>query len=192
MQLITVSRGETQLTTPDAALALQVLAGLSASSTPISPSSVPAVGAPWPGEGGINGGLFPGNGKPYYLIVPIGTDAEKPLEWGGYGDELEGADSAWDGQSNTAALVADDSDHPAAQFCHAFERDGHADFYLMSRREAAFLEITLADVFSKAWHWTSTQRSANNAFSLLFDGGIQYSFVKNHELRVRPVRRRFI
>lgn len=80
MQMITVSHGETMLTTPDAALALQVLAGLSASEKPAAaPSGIPAIGEYWPGEGGVNGGLFPGGDKPYYLIVPIGADAEKEL-----------------------------------------------------------------------------------------------------------------
>lgn len=195
MQLITVSDGTTTLSTPNQELALQVLAGLGASTKPaISPDGVPAIGEIWPGEGGVNGGLFQGGDRPYYLIVPTGADAQAELEWGGRGNELNGASSAWDGRSNTADLVGSDDTHPAAQFCSSFERDGHNDFYLMSRRESSFLEITLGDkeVFSKAWHWTSTQYSAYFAFTMGFADGWVFNHGKYDERLVRPVRRRFI
>ena len=195
MQLITVSDGTTTLSTPNPELALQVLAGLGASAKQASSTTaVPAIGEVWPGEGGVNGGLFPGDGKPYYLIVPTGADAERELEWGGRGNELNGASSAWDGHSNTADLAGSDETHPAAQFCSSFERDGHNDFHLMSRREASFLEITLGDkdVFSKSWHWTSTQFSADNAFLMAFEAGWIIINAKANERLVRPVRRRFI
>lgn len=195
MQVITVSNGETTLTTPDPALALQVLAGMNAAvkGAPTFPD-VPVVGQIWPGEGGVNGGLFPGGGTPYYLIVPTGEDAEADLEWGGYGQDLDGAKSPWDGQANTAYLVSSnrEHDHPAAQFCASFERDGHKDFYLMSRREATFIETTLAGVFSNPWHWTSSQFSAYYAYSMDFGDGWLNIFCKYGERLVRPVRRKFL
>ncbi|AZC30082.1 hypothetical protein C4K38_2122 [Pseudomonas chlororaphis subsp. piscium] len=192
MQMITVSHGETMLTTPDAALALQVLTGLSASVKPAAaPSGIPEIGEYWPGEGGVNGGLFPGGDKPYYLIVPIGADAERELQWGGYGDELDGANSPHDGLSNTADLAGADDEYPAAQFCAAFERDGKKDFYLMARREAQFLEITVPDVFSKRYHWTSSQASANSAYLMDFEDGWLDGIAKHLERVVRPVRRKY-
>lgn len=193
MQLITVSDGTTTISTPNQELALQVLVGLNAAAKPVSSLvGVPAIGEIWPGEGGVNGGLFPGDGKPYYLIVPTGSDAEAKHEWGGYGDELSGANSPWDGQANTADLVGADNSHPAAQFCAAFERDGHKDFYLMARREASFLEITVPDLFTKSWHWTSTQCSAHNAYYVGFEVGWLLNNDKGDERLVRPVRRKFI
>jgi len=186
--------GESTISSPDKALVLQfanLMLGADQVKAPAANTSVPAIGTYWEGQGGVNGGLFPGGDKPYYLIVPTGDDAESTLEWGGYGDELNGANSPWDGKANTADMFGADKPHHAAQFCSVFERDGHSDFYLMARREAAFLEITLGDkdVFSKNWHWSSTQRSAHYAFFMHFDDGNQFSYGKYGELRVRPVRR---
>ncbi|MGF6669159.1 DUF1566 domain-containing protein [Pseudomonas monsensis] len=193
-QLTTYTRGDLMISSPDESVVLK-LASLAISAAPkVSESAIPAIGEVWPGEGGVNGGLFQGNGKPYYLIVPTGADAQAEVEWGGYREELDGAESAHDGLSNTADLVETDTAYPAAQFCSSFERDGHNDFYLMSRREASFLEITLGDkdVFSKDWHWTSTQYSAYNAFNVAFGDGWLYGSGKSSERLVRPVRRRFI
>lgn len=193
MQLITVSNGDTQLSTPDAALALQVLTEL-AGTTQIktgSSTTIPAIGEYWPGEGGMNGGLFPGGDKPYYLIIPTGIDAEKELQWGGYGDELDGAGSPHDGLANTAAMVGADDEYPAAQFCAAFEREGKNDFYLMARREAQFLEITVPVLFSKRRYWTSTQYSAYLAYLVDFENGWLGYDGKHGERVVRPVRRKY-
>lgn len=195
MQLITVSDGITTLSTPNQELALQLLASMGSAAKPVSSSTaVPAIGEYWPGEGGVNGGLFPGGDKPYYLIVPTGSDAEAEHEWGSYGHELDGAKSPWDGQANTAYLTSSnrEHDHPAAQFCAAFERDGHKDFYLMARREASFLEITVPQVFTQAYHWTSSQRSANLAYSMDFEVGWLTLTGKLLERLARPVRRKFI
>lgn len=193
-QLTTYTRGDLMISSPDESVVLK-LASLAIAAAPVaSASGIPAVGEIWPGEGGVNGGLFPGDGKPYYLIVPTGADAEGEFEWGGYGNELNGAKSAWDGRANTDDLIGADDSHPAARFCAAFEREGNKDFHLMSRREASFLEITLGDkdVFSKRYHWTSSQFSADYAFNVDFgDGWLDY-YVKFHERVARPVRRRFI
>ena len=193
-QLTTYTRGDLMISSPDEAVVLK-LATLAITAAPaIAASGIPAIGEYWPGEGGVNGGLFPGGDRPYYLIVPTGSDAEATHEWGGYGDELDGAKSPWDGQANTAYLANSnrEHDHPAAQFCAAFERDGHKDFYLMARREASFLEITVPDVFAQAYHWTSTQRSAYGAYTMFFVGGWLDYYVKHYERLARPVRRKFI
>lgn len=193
-QLTTYTRGDLMISSPDESVVLK-LASLAISVTPASAASdIPAIGEIWPGEGGVNGGLFPGDGKPYYLIVPTGADAEGEFEWGGYGNELNGAKSAWDGRANTDDLIAADESYPAAQFCAAFEREGHKDFHLMSRREASFLEITLGDkdVFSKRYHWTSSQFSAYDAYTMDFVDGWLYGYGNYDERVARPVRRRFI
>ncbi|KAB0489730.1 DUF1566 domain-containing protein [Pseudomonas vancouverensis] len=49
-----------------------------------------------------------------------------------------------------------------------------------------------AEAFKPTWYWSSSQRSANDAFVMHFDGGGQYSFGKVIELRVRPVRSQLI
>ncbi len=190
--LTTYTRGDLMISGPDEAVVLKLATMSIAAAPAIAVSGIPAIGEYWPGEGGVNGGLFPGGDKPYYLIVPTGSDSEARHEWGGYGDELNGANSPWDGQANTADLVGSDASHPAAQFCAAFERDGHKDFYLMARREASFLEITVPQVFTQAYHWTSTQRSAYYAYSLDFGDGWLYNVGKYVARLARPVRRKFI
>ena len=193
-ELTTYTRGDLTISSPDEGVVLK-LATLAITAAPaIAASGIPAIGEYWPGEGGVNGGLFPGGEKPYYLIVPTGADAEPTLEWGGYGRELDGAKSPWDGQANTGHLVSSnrEHDHPAAQFCANFERDGHKDFYLMARREASFLEITVLDAFTQAYHWTSSQRSAYTAYGMAFGDGWLSLLVKGSERLARPVRRKFI
>ncbi|MGE1156568.1 DUF1566 domain-containing protein [Pseudomonas kitaguniensis] len=191
-QLTTYTRGDLVISSPDQSVVLK-LATLAIAAEPANvANAIPAIGEYWPGEGGVNGGLFPGGDRPYYLIVPTGSDAEATHEWGGYGDELNGANSPWDGKANTADLVNVDTSHPAAQFCAAFERDGHSDFYLMSRREASFLEITVPKVFSPAYHWTSSQRSAYVAYIMDFVDGWLFCDGKGYERLARPVRRKFI
>ncbi|MDU9391888.1 DUF1566 domain-containing protein [Pseudomonas sp. zfem002] len=191
MQLITVSKGDTHLSTPDPALALQVLTGLSAQPVSVGLSSAPPLGEPWPGEGGVNGGLFQGGPRPYYLIIATGADAEARLEFGSYGEEFDGAMSPHDGMTNTADLVETDSTYPAAQFCAKFERDGHKDYYLIARREASFLEGTVPQTFSKGAHWTSSQYSAYGAYYMAFEDGWLSLNVKSLERLVRPVRRKY-
>lgn len=45
------------------------------------------------------------------------------------------------------------------------------------------------EAFSEGWYLSSTQRSAITAYNMNFDGGGQYCDYKDHERRVRPVRR---
>ena len=49
-----------------------------------------------------------------------------------------------------------------------------------------------AEAFRDTWYWSSSQRSANYAFHLFFDDGLQGISGKYYVLRVRPVRRFFI
>lgn len=62
----------------------------------------------------------------------------------------------------------------------------------MARREASFLEITVPEVFTQSYHWTSTQRSADFAYTMDFEGGWLGNSVKSYERLARPVRRKFI
>ena len=193
-QLTTYTQGDLVISSPDQSMVLKLATLALAAEPEVTESHIPAIGEYWPGEGGVNGGLFHGGDKPYYLIVPTGSDAEATHEWGGYGQELDGAKSPWDGQANTAYLVSSnrEHDHPAAQYCAAFERDGHKDFYLMARREASFLEITVPEVFTQAYHWTSSQRSASSAYVMDFEDGWLSGYGKGLERLARPVRRKFI
>ncbi|WP_265532546.1 DUF1566 domain-containing protein [Pseudomonas saponiphila] len=49
-----------------------------------------------------------------------------------------------------------------------------------------------AEAFRDTWYWSSSQRSADTAFGMPFDVGLQYYHAKDLELRVRPVRSEFL
>jgi hypothetical protein len=49
-----------------------------------------------------------------------------------------------------------------------------------------------AEAFKDTWYWSSSQRSANYAFTMHFDDGHQLNDGKTSELRVRPVRSQLI
>jgi hypothetical protein len=49
-----------------------------------------------------------------------------------------------------------------------------------------------AEAFRDTWYWSSSQRSAYDAFSMGFDDGGQGDNDKDNELRVRPVRSEII
>lgn len=201
-EMITLKVGDATIKLPVSTVAQLALASvisqvvppnIQAANAPIT--GVPPLGANWPGQGGVNGGLMRGldGGRDYYLIVPTGADAEfEELKYGPRDLEVKGADSAWDGLANTKALLTSGKSHPAAEACVGFTRDGHSDFYLPARRELQTAEAVCPEVFSKVWHWSSTQRSANDAFIMYFGGGYQDSLDEDDELRVRPVRRLFI
>ncbi|WP_110993105.1 DUF1566 domain-containing protein [Pseudomonas sichuanensis] len=145
----------------------------------------PAIGQVWPGQGGIYAGIVPArNGQEAYHLV-IGAELGR-FEWGPYEVDAP-AKSLIDGLSNTKALV-EAGEYPAANAAAAHQADGHTDFYLPAAAELyeAWLNLGSNDF---GWCWSSSQRSADYAFSLSFADGTQYGLVKLNELRVRPVRR---
>ncbi|EXF95767.1 hypothetical protein HK44_020420 [Pseudomonas fluorescens HK44] len=191
MQLITVNHGATTLTTPCAALALQVLTGLvgAAPANTQATDFIPALGDYWPGQGGVNGGPVPAReGAPFHYLI-LATEDVGEHAWGGRGIE-SGATSKWDGMRNTEQLVSE-GDRPAANAAAKYTADGHHDFFLGS--PADMHQVWVNGLITKGAYWTSTQRSADFAFTMVFGGGYSYyGGVKVNELRVRPVRRLFI
>nr|WP_241509579.1 DUF1566 domain-containing protein [Pseudomonas ovata] len=201
--MITLKAGDATIKLPAATLAQFALAAVVQQIVPPQPAqalavasfapAVPAIGEYWPGQGGVNAGLMRGleGGRDYYLIVPTGDDLGE-LKFGGSGNEIPDASNPSDGLLNTQALVNSEHMHPAALACVKFSRDGHNDFYLPARRELQVAEANVPEVFAKGWHWSSSQRSANDAFFQYFGDGIQTNDGKVNALRVRPVRRLFI
>ncbi|WP_262375117.1 DUF1566 domain-containing protein [Pseudomonas lundensis] len=152
--------------------------------------SIPELGAVWPGQGGLNGGLVAARGEvPAHYLIIAAQDAGSH-EWGGRGRESQAA-SKWDGLANTVTLM--EGDHPAAKAATAYSADGHDNFYLPAAAELYHCWLNVPDLFAKdTWYWSSTQRSAYDAFYMYFGDGSQYNLDKLNELRVRPVRRLFI
>lgn len=197
-EMITLKHGDTTIKMPASSLAKLAVASVfaqvlppAANVQPITPTDIPAVGQPWAGQGGINGGLIPARGDvpEHYLIIAakdIGDHA-----WGGYREESK-ATSKTDGMANSAVLLEEGS-HPAASAASKHAADNHNDFYLPAAAELYHCWVNCPEVFAQdCYYWSSSQRSAGIAFSMGFVGGSQISYVKTSELRVRPVRRLFI
>jgi hypothetical protein len=143
-------------------------------------------------HGGIYGGWFPGeNGAPgYHLIWPTHADASiDGITFGGYGEDITGATSKYDGLANTRALVDSEHDHPAAQWAASQIIDGYKDFYLPAQLEYAHGRIYVPQIFDSGWHISSTQSSPLSAYGQNFDGGFTYDFDEHYECRARLVRR---
>lgn len=194
MQLLTVSYGDTTLSTPDPELAMQVLAKLTPSHA-IAPTSpilgVPAHGEYWPGEGGINGGYVAAHGAvPEHYLIFAASDAGRHA-WGGHGKTSKATDKR-DGLANTKILL-EEGDHPAAVAASEYTADGHTDFYLGAPAEMYQGWLNCPDKFTQdVYYYTSAQFSAHYAYFMDFSGGGQGYDYKGLERSVRPVRRRFI
>jgi hypothetical protein len=160
--------------------------------------ATPRIGAPWPGQGGINAGLIRGEpGRPdYFLILPLDPVAAiKAIAFGGRGKHVDGADSELDGLANTQALAASDIDHPLAKWAAGLTIEGHGDLYIPARKELRLLHVNLAEHFeTDEWYWSSSQCAgyADYAWAQIFNYGIQINLHKNNELRARAVRRLII
>ncbi|WP_421885207.1 DUF1566 domain-containing protein [Methylibium sp.] len=160
-----------------------------APSTPVA--WLPRIGQLWPGQG-IYAGIVRGEiGKPDHHLFLSEDDATSHagVAWGGAGQDEPGAKSSLDGLANTRALVNSSHDHPAAEWAHSLNADGHRDWYLPSRRELRLCWVNAPQFFVSGWYWTSTQYSPLNAWIQNFGGGSQYLYVKAYEARARAVRR---
>ncbi|MGH8381779.1 DUF1566 domain-containing protein [Pseudomonas sp.] len=197
-EMITLKHGDTTIKMPASSLAKLAVASVfaqvlppAANVQPITQNDIPAVGQPWPGQGGINGGLVAARGDvPEHYLIITAEDAGSH-EWGRRG-ETSGATSKTDGLANSAILLEEGS-HPAARAASKYTADNHNDFYLPATAELYQGWVNCPEVFVQdCYYWSSSQRSAFTAFGLHFAVGNQLSLVEDDELRVRPVRRLFI
>ena len=200
-EMITLKHGDATIKMPASSLAKLALASTfavvfpqAATVEPVAPSTVPALGEYWPGQGGINGGLVVARGDvPAHYLIFSAKDAGS-FEWGGRGIEVKGL-SKTDGYTNTQVLIGNDDEkaYPAADACAEYQADGHHDFYLPAAAELYQGWLNCPEAFAQdCYYWSSSQRSANTAFTMYFGDGYQYYDAKVFELRVRPVRRFFI
>ncbi|CAI3798526.1 hypothetical protein GLGCALEP_02106 [Pseudomonas sp. MM221] len=191
---VTLTIGEATIKIPAATVAQLALASVISQiappqlPVPTAPAGVPEIGQPWPGQGGINGGFVPaiGDVPAHYLIFAHQDVGEH--EWGGRNKDSK-ATSRHDGKANTDALIAEGG-HPAAEAARAYQADGHSDFDLPAASQ--LYQAWVHGLITEGAYWSSSQRSAYYAFTMNFDDGYQYSYVKYDEFRVRPVRRYFI
>lgn len=200
-EMITLKIGDASIKLPAATVAQVALATIIGQIAPTAPipaakqvaqSEAPAIGQPWPGQGGINGGLVAARGDvpEHYLIIASKDIGDRA--WGGYREESK-ATSKTDGKANTEWLCNEETEHPAANACAEYQADDHHDFYLPAAAELYQGWVNCPEVFAQdCYYWSSSQRSADYAFLMYFDDGNQGSLDETIELRVRPVRRLFI
>jgi len=146
----------------------------------------PAIGSYWAGQGGIYGGRREYPEGLCYVIFAV-TDVGRH-SYGEHGTHVE-ATSGIDGRENTAVLVNREGSHPAADAASAYTCDGHNDFYLPSSGELHHGYLYLPESFEKDWYISSTQRSANSAYTMDFEDGWLLSYDEHNVRLARPVRR---
>lgn len=158
-----------------------------ASAAPAATATTPpAAGKYWPAQKAWYAGIIcQPDGTAWHLLLPKGVKFKaKSLAWGTTDKAIKDADSLYDGQANTAAMLAAGS--PAAAHITTLI-DGA---YLPSRAEAMLLFATLKDKFETgAWYWTSTQQSASYAWYCYFGHGTQFTLHKSFEGSAVCVRR---
>lgn len=193
---VTVRVGRAEISVPAEDVAQHIIASLTGQQAALATAMPPKIGEPWPGQGGIYAGLMRNpEGRDYHLVYPtaeMGGENES-VRWSQDSDaDIDGADSEWDGLKNTRALVESDYGCPAGEWAAGLAIEGHADFYLPSRRELALSWANIPERFEKAWHWSSTQHSSGLAFSQHFYNGYQGCNYSGISYRARAVRRVFL
>ncbi len=200
-EMITLKHGDASIKMPASSLAKLAMASVfaqvlppAANVQPVAHSDTPKIGQPWPGQGGLNGGYVQARGDvpAHYLIIAANDVGDH--EWGGRGVEVKGL-SKTDGYTNTQVLIGNDDErkYPAADACAEYKADGHHDFYLPAAAELYQGWLNCPEVFAQdCYYWSSSQRSAYVAFTMIFVDGTQNYYDKSNELRIRPVRRFFI
>ena len=156
-------------------------------------AGTPSVGDYWEGQGGIYAGIMPDyqGTSPYHLV--LSTDEGADVAWGPHGATHSDARSDTDGHANTDALMRCGHRHDAARWAARYEKDGHDDFYLPSRRELEMLATSLPDLFSRShWYWSSTEHTSNDAKGANFNEQPLGTLFKSFAGRARAVRQIFV
>lgn len=129
---------------------------------PMKDSATPAIGATWPGQGGIYAGMVRGqNGNPDYHLIVHANDLDA---------------SHW---------------KTALQWAKDLYADDHSDFTLPNRPEQAILFGNVPELFRKEYYWSETQHAEyyGYAWCQSFYDGYQFITRKSSQLRARAVRR---
>lgn len=152
----------------------------------------PKIGETWPGHGGIYAGQirYPG-GEQYHLIIH--PDGINDIAWGTKGHEIDIASSQHDGHANTYAMIASGHCEAMAQALQNLSAvDGKADYYLPAISELNVMVANLGETLPQLFHWSSSQCSANKAWTKDCEYGSQRICNKDGTLAVRAVRRELV
>ena len=145
--------------------------------------TIPAIGQAY--GGGFVTGITrdPATGK-RSLHITAGAAHELVGKWGEYGKKIEGADSYSDGEANTRAMAEAGS----VIAMKALELDGFIPSCLEGQLLMAAKADGLVELREDRYHWLSSQRSADYAYSMDFVDGWLSRYGKFHEQLARPVR----
>lgn len=134
---------------------------VSSTASGLTTAAFPRIGEYWAGQGGKFRGICKGADGPDYFLIE--HDEELPV-------------GPWD---------------KAIEAAKAVTADGHTDFSLPTRAEAALCYATAKDEHEEDWYWTSEQRAsfASFAWGTYFGDGYQYGLRKVTSYRARAVRR---
>lgn len=140
-------------------------AGRKLSTLPIASSAPPALGAIWPGQGGVYAGIVrdAAGGADYHLII---------------GPALKGR-LDWDAAMSQAAAV---------------KVDALADFVLPNRPEASVARANARELFEDTWYWLREAHASGSGYAwgqYFNDGGQGYDSESTSN-RARVVRRLII
>jgi hypothetical protein len=178
--------------------------GLTGPAGPQGPSGSGAGFTHWVGEsfgGGVVFHVFKDAlGEEHGLVCSL-TDLSTGAAWGLYGTDVPNCESSWNGQANTAAIMAAGVEAgSAAQLCDAYENGGFTDWYLPAIDELNLmynakynLNRSLSQIAGAApfdfnaypVYWSSSEDSSYNGFG--FVNGTD-NFTKLYDSYVRAVR----
>jgi len=135
-----------------------------------------------------------------YLILDL-NDLSIGTTWDFFGTNISGADSFWDGYTNTNdMMLAGASIGSAAEICSSSTNNGKSDWYLPSVDELKIaytnrFDITLgllsaggSEIFPVAY-WTSTEGSTTDSWFVDFESGQTNYNPKTDSYRVRSIRK---
>lgn len=176
--------GGASIALPVETVAQRLIENIRTGAAPQPAAKRPRIGEYLVGQGGIYAGEILGDdGTTYGLVIAEPQDVGT-ARWAPNGERDL---SEWDGLTNTSRLR---NECPAAKLASDYEADGHADFYLPSRREMMIALANVPHLFGKdSWYWTSTPRSESYAWAVDFEDGYVDDRSRLNEFRVRPFRR---
>lgn len=116
-----------------------------------------------PYAGGFYVGRMLVDDQKYALIVAPKASGQASIQrWKAVNTSTSSAASAWDGFSNTAAMVADATEHAAAQWCAALSIGGFTDWFLPATEQ---LELCYRNLKPRTNNNDTTSLSGYNASS---------------------------
>lgn len=152
-----------------------------------TPVNRPAIGDYWPSQGGFYAGDMRGDDGTVYGLIVSDCDTAKDVGTAKWAPDGERDLSSWDGLDNTRRLL---NECQAAKLATCHAADEHKDFYLPARRELQLACATVPHLFgTDSWYWSSTHYGQSTAWAVDFEFGSTLLSSRNHEFRVRPVRR---